>query len=74
MDTIATSDLMDDPALMARAGAIASEFLKDLPDAGEQCEQTLLERALRYAAEIEQKMAAQRERIAGWRICRFRTL
>jgi diguanylate cyclase (GGDEF)-like protein len=55
---------MDDPALIARMGMITSQFLEDLPNEGEQREQTLLERALRYAAEIEQQMAAQRDRIA----------
>lgn len=61
--TIATR-VMDDPALMARIGAIANQFVKDLPDDGEARDQTLLERALRYAAEIEQQMVDQRQRIA----------
>lgn len=64
MNTNTAIDTMDDPALMARVGVISGEILKDLPPDSEQREQTLLERALRYAAEIEQKMAAQQERIA----------
>ena len=39
-------------------------MLKDLPSASEQRGQTILERALRYAAETEQRMAEQLERIA----------
>ena len=64
MSNLIARDLMEDPALLARMGAITNEFLEDLPHGQEQREQTLLERALRYAAEIEQQMAAQRERIA----------
>ena len=64
MSTILASDGLDDPGLTARIGAITNQILKNLPHEGEQREQTLLERALRYAAETEQQMAEQRERIA----------
>lgn len=64
MEPTIDSRLMDDPTLTTRIGTIATEFLKDLPDDGEERDQTLLERALRYAAEIEQQMMDQRERIA----------
>jgi diguanylate cyclase (GGDEF)-like protein len=54
----------NDPEVLARVGSITSQLLKDLPSASEQRGQTILERALRYAAETEQRIAEQRERIA----------
>ena len=58
------SEFPNDPEILARVGAITSQLLKDLPSTSEQRGQTILERALRYAAETEQRMAEQRERIA----------
>jgi len=58
------SEFLNDPEILARVGAITSQLLKDLPNAGEHRGQTILERALRYAAETEQRMANQLERIA----------
>ena len=52
------------PELSTKIGAITNQLLKDLPDDGSDREQTLLERALRYAAEAEQRMADQMQRIA----------
>jgi len=64
METTIDGYLPHDAPLMARLGAITDELLKDLPQDGGNREQTLLERALRYAAETEQRMADQQERIA----------
>ena len=64
METTIAGNLQHDASLMARLGAITNQLLKDLPQDGENREQTLLERALRYAAETEQRMADQQERIA----------
>lgn len=51
------------PGLPATIGAITSLLLKDLPsDLGDR-EQMLLERALRYAADAEQRLADQMQRI-----------
>lgn len=58
------SDFSNDPEILARVGAITSQLLKDLPSASEQRGQTILERALLYAAETEQRMADQMARIA----------
>ena len=58
------SEFLDDPEILARVGAITSQLLEDLPNTSEQRGQTILERALRYAAETEQRMANQLERIA----------
>jgi len=49
---------------MAKVGAIAHLLLHDLPEDDTDRQQTLLERALVYAAESEQRMADQTERIA----------
>ena len=57
-------EFLNDAEILARVGAITNQLLKDLPNAGEQRQQTILERALRYAAETEQRMADQLERIA----------
>ena len=54
----------NDPEILARVGAITSQLLKDLPNASEHRGQTILERALHYAAETQQRMANQLERIA----------
>lgn len=58
------SEFPNDPEILARVGAITSQLLKDLPDAREHRGQTILEWALRYAAETEQRLARQLERIA----------
>lgn len=58
------SEFPNDQEILARVGAITSQLLKDLPNPSEQRGQTILERALRYAAETEQRMANQLERIA----------
>ena len=50
--------------VMAKIGAIAQQLFKDLPDDGDERQKTVLERALLYAAETEQLMASQMERIA----------
>jgi diguanylate cyclase (GGDEF)-like protein len=57
-------DIPNDPEVLARVGAVTSQLLKDIPSADINRGQTILERALRYAAETEQRMAEQRERIA----------
>lgn len=64
MDSLIASDGYQDAALLARIGAITDQLLKDVPDGIERRDLTLLERALRYAAEAEQRMADQRQRIA----------
>ena len=61
---LVANEAFPDAALLARIGAITDQLLKDLPQDNGRCEQTLLERALRYAAETEQRMADQRRRIA----------
>jgi PleD family two-component response regulator len=58
------SEFPNDPEILARVGAITSQLLKDLPNASEHRGQTILERALRHAAETEQRIANQLERIA----------
>lgn len=58
------SEFPNDPEILARVGAITSQLLKDLPNESDQRGQTILERALRYAAETEQRMADQMQRIA----------
>jgi len=50
--------------LMAKFGAIAHNLFKDLPAENGERQKVLLERALIYAAETEQRMASQMERIA----------
>lgn len=55
---------LSQPGLMARIGALTEQFLRDLPNEKGMRERTLLERALKYAAETEQRIASQRERIA----------
>ena len=50
--------------LMAKVGAIAHNLFKDLPEENDERQMALLERALLYAAETEQRMASQMERIA----------
>jgi len=52
------------PELTSKIGAITQQLLKDLPQDREAREQTLLHRALRYAAESEQRMADQMARIS----------
>lgn len=50
--------------LLAKVGSIAHNLFKDLPEENNDRQKTLLERALLYAAETEQRMANQMERIA----------
>ncbi len=50
--------------MMAKVGAIAHQLFKDLPNEGDDRQKVLVERALHYAAETEQRMASQMERIA----------
>lgn len=64
MDMLVAGDALQDTMLLARIGAITDQLLKDLPNGIERRERTLLERALRYAAETEQRIADQRQRIA----------
>lgn len=49
----------------ARFGALSHQLLRDLPSDASLREQVLVERALRYAAETEQRLADQRQRIAA---------
>lgn len=64
MARMSLDDISVNPELSARIGAITNQLLADLPhDIGGR-EQALVERALRYAAEAEQRMADQNERIA----------
>lgn len=64
MSRLIGGEFLSDADIVARIGAITNQLLKDLPDNGDQREQTMLERALLYAAETEQRLAAQLERIA----------
>lgn len=64
MSRLIDGDFLGDPDIVARVGEITNQLLKDLPDSDSGKEQTMLERALRYAAEAEQRLAAQKERIA----------
>jgi diguanylate cyclase (GGDEF)-like protein len=69
MDTSMTMELAGEnftaqPGLMSRISALTEQFLRDLPQEVSMSQQTLLERALKYAAETEQRMADQRHRIA----------
>lgn len=64
LDQSISSQLPENPDVMAKVGAIAHLLLHDLPEDDTDRQQTLLERALVYAAESEQRMADQTERIA----------
>lgn len=64
MSTLIANGAFQDTLLLARIGSITDQLLRDLPNGIQHREQTLLERALRYAAETEQRMADQRQRIA----------
>ncbi len=46
-----------------RLGTLSHQLLRDLPTDNSEREQILVERALRYAAETEQRLADQRQRI-----------
>lgn len=63
-DQTIRTELPPQADLMAKVGAIAHHLFKDLPDEGEERQKALLERALLYAAETEQRMTDQMERIA----------
>jgi len=56
-------ELAASPELSAKIGAITNQLLEDLPDDTDDREQALIERALRYAAEAEQRMSDQMQRI-----------
>ena len=58
------TELPPQAEVMAKIGAIAHQLFKNLPDDGDERQRALLERALLYAAETEQRMANQMERIA----------
>jgi len=64
MDTFIAPQLASDSALSEKLGVLSEHLVKDLPNNEGQREQAIVERALRYANETEQRMAAQRERIA----------
>tara|TARA_B100000676_G_scaffold248099_1_gene251651 strand:- start:31016 stop:31723 length:708 start_codon:yes stop_codon:yes gene_type:complete len=64
MDTFMTPHLASDSVLLKKIGVLSEELVRDLPNNEDQREQTIVERALQYAAESEQRIAAQRERIA----------
>jgi PleD family two-component response regulator len=64
MDNNMNLETGNDPELITKLGVITHQLLKDLPAEREAREQTLLERALRYAAESEQRMADQLARIS----------
>lgn len=57
------NELTASPELSAKIGTITNQLLRNLPDDIDGREQALIERALRYAAEAEQRMADQRQRI-----------
>lgn len=64
MDTFMATHLASDSALSEKLGVLSEHLVKDLPNNEGQREQAIVERALRYATETEQQIAAQRERIA----------
>ena len=57
------SEAAASPELSAKIGTITNQLLRDLPDDTDGREQALIERALRYAAEAEQRMADHMQRI-----------
>ena len=64
MDTFIPPQLASDSVLSEKIGVLSENLIKDLPNNEGQRERAIVERALRYAAESEQQIAAQRERIA----------
>lgn len=64
MDSIFLSDIDQGSQSLIRVGLLSEELLKDLPSDESIRERILIERALRYAAETEELMAEQRDKIA----------
>lgn len=66
MEQVSASLAANDPELMGLIGAIASRLIENLPPAqagSDMKKDALLERALMYAAQAEQQIASQAERI-----------
>lgn len=66
MEQVSASLTANDPELMDMIGVIASRLIENIPDAEtgtEMRKDALLERALMYAAQAEQQIATQNERI-----------
>ena len=66
MEQVSASLTANDPELMDMIGVIASRLIENIPDAdagSEMRKDALLERALMYAAQAEQQIASQNERI-----------
>ncbi|NKB20629.1 MAG: hypothetical protein GKS01_09030 [Alphaproteobacteria bacterium] len=56
--------LASDSALSERIDGLSEHLIKNLPNNEDLRERAIVERALQYATETEQQIAAQRERIA----------
>lgn len=66
MEQVSASLTANDPELMDMIGVIASRLIENIPDGEsgtEMRKDALLERALMYAAQAEQQIATQNERI-----------
>ena len=66
MEQVSASLTANDPELMDMIGVIASRLIENIPDAEAESDMrkdALLERALMYAAQAEQQIASQNERI-----------
>ena len=66
MEQVSASLTANDPELMNIIGLIASRLIENIPDeetGSEMRKDALLERALMYAAQAEQQIATQNERI-----------
>lgn len=66
MEQVSASLTANDPELMDMIGVIATRLIENIPDAetgSEMRKDALLERALMYAAQAEQQIATQNERI-----------
>lgn len=66
MEQVSASLTANDPELMGLIGVIASRLLENMPvaeDGADTRKDALLERALMYAAQAEQQIASQNERI-----------
>ena len=66
MEQVSASLTANDPELMNMIGVIASRLIENIPDeetGSEMRKDALLERALMYAAQVEQQIATQNERI-----------
>ena len=61
MEQVSASLSTGDPELMALNGVIASRLIENMPESESQSEErkdALLERALMYAAQVEQQIAS----------------